>query len=160
MNRKQKLHQPLKVPNPRLLLPNNVQFHTNNVKFEISQCVFLFILISNECIPFRVKPLEEAWEGKLPCGLARIWPNGANLCYTARGGQESRQRDHTPSPSGASVWRPVSSQPYGRCFLFCPRSHMKAMTSSKLRPGLAKDSAIFTDSVSWHWPLIPHWPSG
>lgn len=47
--------------------------------------------------------LEEAWEEETPCGLARIWAEGANPCYTAIWDQQPRQAAHTLGASGSSL---------------------------------------------------------
>lgn len=51
-------------------------------------------------------PLVGFWEEKFPCGLTRVWLEGADLCSTASWGQQPKYYDRTASPSDPCFWWP------------------------------------------------------
>lgn len=100
-------------------------------------------------------PWKESGRGSLPVD----WLKFDLKVQTSAAQQRQQPRQLEPSPSGSSFWRPVrSSQPWGRCFLLCPRSHTKVVTCSSFRQGLAKDPVeTLTVSVNAdYWSLTDH----
>ena len=43
-----------------------------------------------------------------------------------------------------------------RCFPLCPMFHVNLKMCSTLRPGQAKELAIFPEGICWHSPFIDH----